>query len=64
MSQGSNADEHYVTCCRVSRLVHSLGRQANVITWTISTRDPGITILGSQLTVLARLSYNRIIAFS
>ena len=29
--------------------------RASVITWKISTRDPGITILESQLTVLARL---------
>ena len=28
-----------------------------------STRDPGITILGSQLTGLARLSYNRKVDF-
>ena len=56
MSQGSNAHEHYVTCCPVSRLVHSPSRQASVITWKISTRDPGITILESQLTVLGWLS--------
>ena len=42
-----------------SRLVHSPGRPASVITWKISTRDPGITILGSHLTGLARLSCNR-----
>ena len=50
---GSNAHEQYVTRCPVSRLVHSPGHSASVITWKISTRDPGITILGSQLTGLA-----------
>ena len=50
---GSNVHEQCVTRCPVSRLVHSPGRPASVITWKISTRDPGITILGSQLTGLA-----------
>ena len=44
-------------------LVDSSGRLASVITWKISTRDPGITILGSQLTGLARLSYNSKVDF-
>ena len=35
--------------CPVSRLVPSPGRPARVITRKISTRDPGITIPGSQL---------------
>ena len=50
---GSNAHEQCVTGCPVCRSVLSLGRLANEITWKISTRDPGITILGSQLTSLA-----------
>ena len=63
MCRGSNAHEQCVTRCPVSRLVHSPGRPASVITWKISTRDPGITILGSQLTGLARLSYYRKVDF-
>ena len=63
MSRGSNAHEQSVTRCPVFRLVHSPGRPASVITWKISTRDPGITILGSQLTGLARLSCNRKVDF-
>ena len=50
---GSNAHEQCVTRCPVCRSVLSPGRLANEITWKISTRDPGITILGSQLTSLA-----------
>ena len=62
---GSNAHtgKQCFTRCPVSRLVHSLGRLASVITWKISTRDPGIIILGSQLTGLAWLSYNRKVVF-
>ena len=63
MSQVSNAHEQCVTHCPVSRLVHLPGRLASVITWKIATRDPGITIPGSQLTRLARLSYNRKVDF-
>ena len=59
MSHGSNAHEQCVTRCPFSCLVHSPGRPESVITWKMSTRNPGITILGSQLTGLARLSYNR-----
>ena len=55
---GHNALEQCVTRCPVSRWVRSPGRPTSVITWKISTRDPGIIILGSQLTGLARLSYN------
>ena len=56
MSRGSNTHEHYITCCPVSHMVHSPGRMASAITRKISTLDPGITILRSQLTGLARLS--------
>ena len=63
MSQGSNAHEQRATRCPVSRLVHSPGPPASVITWKISTRDPGITITGSQLTGMARLPYNRKVDF-
>ena len=59
----SNAHEQCVTRCPVYRLVHSPERPASVICWKIFTRDPGITILWSQLTGLARLSYNRKVDF-
>ena len=39
------------------------GCPASVITRKISSRDPGITILGSQLTGLAQLSCNRRVDF-
>ena len=54
MIRGSNAHEQCVTRCPVFRLIDSPGRPASVITWKISTQDPGITTLGSQLTGLAR----------
>ena len=41
MSRGRNAHEQCVTHCPVSRLVHSPGRPASVITWKISTRHAG-----------------------
>ena len=63
MSRGSNAHEQFVTRCPVSCLVHSPGRPASVITWKMSTREPGITIQGFQLTGLAGLSYNRKVDF-
>ena len=63
MSRGSDAHEQCVTRSPVSRLVHSPGSPARVIAWKISTRDPGITILGSQLTELARLLYNHKVDF-
>ena len=63
MSHGSSTHEQCATRCPVSRLVHSLGRRASVITWKISTQDPGITIPGSQLTGLVRLSFNRKVDF-
>ena len=63
MSRGSNAHEQCVTRCLVSRSVQSPGRTASVITRKISTRDPGITTLGCQLTGLAQLSYNHKVDF-
>ena len=56
---GSNAHEQCVTHCPVPLLVHLPGHPANVITWNISTWDPSITTLGSQLTGLAWFSNNR-----
>ena len=58
MSRGRNAHEQYVTQCPVSRYFHSPGRPASVITCKIATRDSGITILGFQVTGLARLTFN------
>ena len=58
MIRGSNEHEQSVTCCPVSRLVHSPGRLAGVITWKISAWVPDNTILVSQLTGLAWWSYN------
>ena len=52
MSRGSNGHEQCVTRSPVSRLFHSPGSPVSVITWKISARDPGITILGSELTEL------------
>ena len=49
-----------VTRCPFSRLVHSPGCPASV---NISSRNLGIAIVGSQLTGLARLSYNRKVDF-
>ena len=53
MSRGGNAHEQCVTRCAVSR----------VITSRFPPGIPGITMLGSQLTKLARLSYNRKVDF-
>jgi len=64
MSRGSNGHEQCVTRCPIYRLVDSLGLPASVIAWKISTRDPGMTILGSQLTGLARCSFNRFVVFN
>ena len=58
MSRASNMHEQYVTRCPVSHMIHSPGRMASVITRKIPTLDPGISILRSQLTGLARLSNN------
>ena len=63
MTLESNAHEQCVTCCPVFLLIDSPGRPARVITRKISTPDAGITILGSQLTGLGRLSYNRKVDF-
>ena len=63
MIRGSNAHEQCVARCTVFCLVDSPNRLASVITWKISTWDPGVTMLESQLTGLARLSYNRKIDF-
>ena len=37
---------------------HSAGGLANVIKWKILIQDPGITVVGSELTGLAGLFYN------
>ena len=63
MSQGSSVHEQCVTRCPVFRLVDSPARAASMITWKISAQNPGITILGSQLTGLNLLSYNRKVEF-
>ena len=63
MSRRSNAHEQCVTRCPVFRLVNSPGRPASVVSWKISNRDPGVTILGSQLTGLAWLTCNRKVDF-
>ena len=63
MSLGSNAYEQCVIRCPVSRLVHSPGHLASVITWKTAPREPGITIQGFQLTSLAQLSYNHKVDF-
>ena len=63
MSRRSNAHKQCVTRCPVFRLVNSPGRPASVISWKISSRDPGITILGSQLTGLAWLTCKRKVDF-
>ena len=58
---GSNAHEQSSVLPAVLFLAEFIRRAAPQVrfnTWKISTRDPGITILGSQLTELARLSYN------
>ena len=60
---GSSAHEQCVDRCPVSRLVQFQGCPTSVITWKISSQDPGITILGSQLSGLARLSCNRKVDF-
>ena len=41
--------------CPVSRLVHSPGSPASVITWKISTRDSGITIPGSYICTVPQM---------
>jgi len=59
LSWESSAHEERVTRHAVSRFVEdSPGGLASVMKWKISTRDPGITVVGSELTGLARLLYN------
>ena len=41
--------------CPVSRLVHSPGSPASVITWKISTQDSGITIPGSYICTVPQM---------
>ena len=41
--------------CPVSRLVHSPGSPASVITWKISTRDSGITIPESYICTVPQM---------
>ena len=44
--------------CPVSRLVHSPGSPATVITWKISTRDPCITLnTGIPANIIAKLIF-------
>ena len=59
MRRESSAHEERVTRHAVSRFVEdSLGGPASVIKWKISTRDPGITVVRSELTGLVGLLYN------
>ena len=59
MSRESSAHEERVTCNAVSRFVEdSPCGPASAITWKISSQDPGITVVGSELTGLAGLLYN------
>ena len=55
----SSAQEERVTCDGVCGFVeHSPGGPASVIKWKISSQDPGITVVGSELTGLGGLLYN------
>ena len=59
MSWESSAHEERVTRDAVCRFVEdSPGGPASVIKWKISSQDPGITVVGSELTGLAGLLYN------
>ena len=59
MSRESSAHEELVTRHAVSRFVEDApGGPASVIKWKISSQDSGITVVGSELTVLAGLLYN------
>ena len=59
MSRESSAHEERVTRHAVSRFVEdSPGGPASMIKWKISTQDPGITVVGSELTGLAGLLDN------
>ena len=59
MGRGSNGHEQCVTRYSFSRLVHSPGSPASVITWTIAIRDTGIPANRAGSVVL----YNRIVDF-
>ena len=59
MSPESSAHEERVTRDAVSRFVEdSPGGPASVIKWKISSQDPIITVVGSELTGLTGLLYN------
>ena len=59
MSPESSAHEERVTRDAVSHFVEDLpGGPANVIKWKISSQDPSITVVGSELTGLTGLLYN------
>ena len=59
MRRESSAHEERVTRDAVSHFVEdSPGGPASVIKWKISTRDPGITVVRSELTGMAGLLYN------
>ena len=59
MSRQSSAHEERVTCNGVCHFVErSPGGPVSVIKWKISGQDPGITVVGSELTELAGLLYN------
>ena len=59
MRRESSGHEECVTRHAVSRFVEdSPGGPASVIKWKISTRDPGITVVRSELTGLTGLLYN------
>ena len=55
----SSAQEERVTCDGVCGFVeHSPGGPASVIKWKISSQDPGIRVVASELMGLAGLLYN------
>ena len=59
MSRESSTHEERVTRDHVCRFVEHLpGGPASVIKWKISSQDPGITVVGSELMGLAGLLYN------
>lgn len=59
MSPESSAHEERVTRDAVSHFVEdSPGSPASVIKWKISSQDPSITVVGSELTGLTGLLYN------
>ena len=59
MSRESSGHEQRVTRDGVCGFVeHSPGGPASVIKWKISSQDPGIRVVASELTGLAGLLYN------